>query len=251
MHRWTIQGVAALMAGLAAAQSATPAMEAQGKEGRIRVQLAARNEVEVSSEIAAKIAQLDLREGDPFHAGQTLVAFDCSLYAAQLHKAEATLDAAKQLSSVNQRLSELHSVGALEVQQAEAKVKEGSAEVAYMRSTVGKCAIAAPFSGRVSKRYASAQQYATPGKPILQILDTGNLEVQMIVPSKWLTWLKPGAHFQVQVDELGRQYPAKVTRLGARIDPVSQSLPVTAEIDTKAPELLPGMSGFAVFANQP
>lgn len=217
-------------------------------DGRIRVQLVARDQVDISSEISAKIASMPFRDGDAFRAGQTLVSLDCSLYVAQLHKAQAEAEAAVQLERVNDRLSQLHSIGEVEVQQAQAKAKASAAEVAYMQATVRKCGITAPFDGRVVKRSASAQQFAEPGKTLLTIIDTSHLELKMIVPSKWLVWLKPGHALTVSVDEVGRSYPAKVARIGARVDPVTQTVDVTAALSAHTPELLPGMSGWARFA---
>jgi len=118
-----------------------------------------------------------------------------------------------------------------------------------MQATVAKCSIAAPFAGRVAKRLVAAHQYVTPGTPLLGILDTGVLELQMIVPSRWLAWLKPGQHFSVQVDELGKTVAGQVARIGARIDPVSQSIAITGVIDGNTAQLLPGMSGWATFPN--
>ena len=77
-------------------------------DGRIRIQLVARDQVDISSEISAKIASMPFRDGDAFRAGQTLVSLDCSLYAAQLHKAQAEAEAAAQLKRVDDRLSQLH-----------------------------------------------------------------------------------------------------------------------------------------------
>ena len=233
----------------ALAASALPAVSAPHSEddGRIRIQLVARDEVEVSSEISAKIASMPFRDGDAFRAGQMLVSLDCSLYAAQLHKAQAESDAAVQLKRVDDRLSQLHSIGQLDVEQAAAKAKASAAEVAYMQATVRKCGIAAPFDGRVVKRTASAQQFAQPGKALMTIVDTGHLELKMIVPSKWLAWLKPGHPLTVKVDEVGKVYPATVARIGARVDPVTQTIDVTAALSGRVPELLPGMSGWASF----
>jgi RND family efflux transporter MFP subunit len=232
----------------AATGPATGSASLSADENHIRTQLVARDEVELSSEINAKIATLPLRDGDAFRTGQTLVSLDCSLYAAQLHKAQAEGDAARELLHVDQRLAQLHSVGALEVEQADAKMKASEAEVAYMAATVRKCTISAPFDGRVTKRTAAPQQFVQAGKPLLTIVDTGHLELKMIVPSKWLAWLAPGHALSVQVDEVGKAYPAKIARIGARVDPVTQTVDVTAALATNAPELLPGMSGWAVFA---
>ncbi|MBI0329761.1 efflux RND transporter periplasmic adaptor subunit [Burkholderia plantarii] len=230
-----------------AAPAAAPASP-DGNDSRIRIQLVSRDQVDVSSEISAKIASLPFRDGDTFRAGQTLVTLDCSLFNAQLRKAQADAEGARELLDTNRKLQALHSIGELDVQQAQAKQKASAADVAYMQTTVHKCAIAAPFDGRVSKRSASPQQFAEPGKPLLTIIDTSHLELKMIVPSKWLAWLRPGHPLSVQVDEVGRTYPARVARIGARVDPVTQTVDVTAALNGGAPELLPGMSGWATFA---
>lgn len=234
----------ALTHGAAMAQGASLATD---KDGRIRTQLSARNALTVSAEIAARIASLPLREGEAFRAGQVLVGLDCALYQNQQRKAEASVEAANALLQTNQRMAELNSIGKFELEQAQAKLKEAQAEAASARLLVGRCAIAAPFAGRVVKRHAGAHQYVSPGNPLLDIVETGALELQMIVPSKWLSWLKPGSAFTVEVEELGKSYPAKVARLGAQIDPVSQTLPVYGVMDGSLPGLLPGMSGWAVF----
>jgi len=152
--------------------------------------------------------------------------------------------------AVNQRLAELNSIGKLEVELASARVKEGIAEAAYMEATVSRCVIAAPFSGRIVKRIAAAFQFVTPGTPLLAIQDADELEIRMIVPSKWIAALKPGVRFSVQVDELGKIFPARVLRTGARIDPISQSVDIIGAIEGTPRALLPGMSGWVVFANE-
>jgi membrane fusion protein, multidrug efflux system len=213
----------------------------------VRVQFSALHETLLSSELSAKISELPFREGDTFAAGQALVTFDCSLYRAQLNKAEASAQAAHETLAVSERLAKLNSVGALEVQQANAKAKEGDAEAAAMRATVQKCSLAAPFSGRVAKVQAKQYQYVAPGQALLEILNTQQLELQMIVPSRWLAWLKVGDRFSVHVDELDKTFTGRVERLGARIDPVSQSISLAGKVDGAHAQLLPGMSGIASF----
>ncbi len=214
---------------------------------RIRAQLAAYQQSTLSAEIASNIAKLPLREGESFAKGDLLVEFDCALLTAQLNKAEATAEVARQGLKVSKRLETLNSISSLEVDQALARVKETEAEREAMKVNVSKCSIFAPFPGRVAKLYVDAFQYATPGKPLLDILDTTRLEVRLIVPSGWLKWMKPGSRFSIQIEELGKTYQSKIVRIGTRIDPVSQSIPVIGEIEGNHRELLPGMSGWAGF----
>ena len=225
--------------------SAAPAGQRAAPDGRIRIQLVSRDQVELSSQIPGKIASLPLREGDAFRRGQVLISLDCALYNAQLHKAQADAEAASELLKVDRRLAELHSIGQLEVEQAEAKMKASAAEVAYMATSVRNCTITAPFDGRVAKRSAAPQQYVEAGKPILTIVDTSHLELKMIVPSKYLAWLKAGHPLSVNIDEVGKSYAARVSRIGAGVDPITQTVDVIAALAHAAPELRPGMSGWA------
>ena len=88
-------------------------------------------------------------------------------------------------------------------------------------------------------------QYATPGQPLLEILDDRSLEIELIAPSRWLAFLKPGYPFAVHIEETDKTYSAAITRVSGRVDPVSQTIKVFGEIRDGASELMAGMSGRA------
>jgi membrane fusion protein, multidrug efflux system len=234
-------------AGCAQAFSAPSASAGADESGRIRTQLVSQHDVVISSQVEGKIAQLPLKDGDAFKRGDLLVGFDCELYEAQLRKAEAAADAASKVYAVNKQLSTLRSVGELDVEQAGAKAKEAGAEAAYVRATVNRCRVTAPFAGRVAKRIAAQYEYVPAGKPLLQIVDGENLELKLNVPSVWLGWLRVGTTLQIHIDDLNADYAGAIVRLGARVDPVSQTLEVNAHIKGSHLELLPGMSGWVHF----
>jgi len=239
---------ALLLAKTVSAENVSPATaraNSSAEDKRIRIQLVSPDAVTLSSELAAKIAELPLKEGEAFKHGDKLVSFECSLYDAQFKKAEAIADSARKLLQVNKRMSDLQSVGELELEQSAAKLREAEAEQHYMETSVSKCVIRAPFNGRVAKRLVAQHQYVNTGTPLLDVIGSEQLELQMIVPSNWLAWLKPGQAFTVNIEELGKAYAAEVVRLGARIDPLSQTIPITGKLTHTAPELLTGMSGWA------
>lgn len=216
-------------------------------DSRIRAQLTSYQQTILSAEVAANISKLTLREGEQFHRGQLLVKFDCALLNTQLNKAKAAAEVAHQGLKVSKRLEELNSISDIEVDQAVAATKETEAELEAMRVQVSKCSLSAPYSGRIAKLHVDEHQYVTPGTPLMDIVDTSRLEVRLIAPSNWLSWLRQGSTFSLQIEELGKTCQAKVVRLGARIDPVSQSLPIMGEIVGDHGDLLPGMSGWASF----
>jgi RND family efflux transporter MFP subunit len=241
---WTADAPRAPAAVIAAPASARPApAAASGEQREIRAQLSPRRYTTLAAEIGAKINRLPVLEGGVFRAGQTLVQFDCAMQHAQLDRARAVLMGAEKTWNANKRLAELNSVGKVELDLSEAEVIKNRAEVSVAAVVLGKCAIAAPFSGRVAEQKAREQQYVQPGQALLEIIDDSVLELEFIVPSRWLAWLKTGHGFQVAIDEVGKSFPAKVQRIGARVDPVSQSVKLVATIDGKFPELMAGMSG--------
>ncbi|WP_374245137.1 efflux RND transporter periplasmic adaptor subunit [Zoogloea sp.] len=219
--------------------AAAPALDRQ----EIRAQLSPRRFTTLAAEVGAKVNRVAVREGERFKAGQVLIVLDCSLQAAQLNKAKATLTAAEKTYAANTRLAELNSVGKLELETSQSEVAKARADVSLMNATLSKCQIAAPFGGRVSEQKVREQQFAQPGQGILEIIDDSALELEFIVPSRWMAWLKDGYRFQVKIDETGGTYPAKVIRLGAKVDPVSQSVKTIAVIDGHFPDLIAGMSG--------
>jgi RND family efflux transporter MFP subunit len=221
------------------------------EQREIRAQLAPHRFTTLAAEIGAKINRLPVKEGGAFKARQTLVIFDCSIQHAQLNRARATLAGADTTYNANKRLIELGSVGKVELDVSEAEVMKNRAEVAATSTMLGKCSISAPFAGRVTEQKVREQQYVQPGQPIMEIIDDSVLEIEFLVPSKWLAWIKQGTKFQVSIDETRKDYPAQVLRIGAKVDPVSQSVKLVAAIDGKFPELIAGMSGRVNLAPPP
>lgn len=218
----------------------SPSAQAQQE---LRAQLSPRDFTTLAAEIGAKVERIVVREGDRFQKGDPLVTFDCSIQRAQMAEARAELDAAAKTDAVNKRLLQLQTIGKLEADVGEANAEKARAKLAAAQAVVSKCTVNAPFSGRVVEQKVRSQQFVQPGQALLDILDDSVLELELVVPSKWLVWLRPGTAFQVAIDETGKTYPVKMIRLGARIDPVSQSVKVTGAIGGYFPELAAGMSG--------
>ncbi len=97
------------------------------------------------------------------------------------------------------------------------------------------------------EQIAHAREIAASGQPLLKIQSGREVELELIVPSKWLTWLKPGAGFAFKIDETGSDIRGVVKRFGASVDPVSKTIRVTGIVTGRNGLVLPGMSGTATF----
>lgn len=243
------QPAPASLTGMKPVGLAAPSGTAEAPE--LRAQLVPRRYTTLAAEIGARVQRLTTREGSSIRAGELLVEFDCSLQQAQLERAQAALGAAEKQLGTQNRLEALNASSRQELDQAEAEVGKTRAEMNQIRVQLAKCRITAPFNGRVSEQKVREQQFAQPGQALLELLDDSVLEVEFIMPSRWLSQVRAGSSLRVAVDETGRDYAAKVLRIGARVDPVSQSIKVVAAINGRPPELVAGMSGRVLVQRQP
>ncbi len=241
-------GVAAALAFGAPAVAQAPAPAGPGWSGDVRLNLVPRRTTVLSAEIAAQIVELSVREGDVIQDGQRLVVLDCAVHRARLARAEALLVKARRQAESQNDLDRRGATSPLERDVALAELAAAEAEAAGARVPVSRCAIAAPFGGRIGELRAQRWQFVREGEPILEIVDDRDMEIEMVVASAMLPELRPGARFRVAIDEVRKEYPAEITRTAARIDPVSQTVKVFARIVGRHPELLSGMSGTALLA---
>ncbi len=211
----------------------------------IRAQLVPQRYTTLGAEIGAKIKRISVTEGQYFRAGEVLVTFDCSIQRSQRDRAKAELAAARKTLAANRELEKLNAVGKLDLDLSASAVDRAGAELRATETVVEKCQITAPFAGRVTAQKAREMQFVQQGQELLEIIDSGALQVEFIAPSNWQPKLKPGAMFDVRIDETGRTYQARLARTGARVDPISQSIKVFATIAGQPHELIAGMSGVA------
>ncbi len=214
----------------------------------IRVQLSAVRQTTLASGIAAKVTHLAVKEGDHFKAGDTLLTFDCTVLQEKLNYSAAAENAARKKLSIANRLDKLNSISVSDVDQARSAVSMAQAESGVNRAMLRRCKVDAPFSGRVTETQVRQWESVPEGKELLTIYDDSAFELEMIVPSRWLAWLRVGTPFTVTLDETGLDYPAEVSRLSSAVDPVSQSVKVFGRITGNTDGLLPGMSGAARMA---
>lgn len=201
----------------------------------------------ISGELAGKIKKIPFKAGDNFKKGDTLVKFQCSKHQASLSSAEANLKSKRNIYKNNKKLLELNSISDIEVSISKSEMDMARAERTIQALKVSKCKIKAPYSGRVIDVIVNEHETIVANKEILSILNDSNLEIELIVPSNWLNWIKKGYSFSFMVDETGKVLEGKVAKIGAIVDPVSQTVKLIGKFDDDFEDVLSGMSGTAKF----
>jgi membrane fusion protein, multidrug efflux system len=205
------------------------------------------NEAAIATELAARVSVLPFHESERFSKGAVLVEFECDKLRADLKAAEAEYRSREVAYNNSHDLQSMRAAGGLDVAMARALSDKAAAAVEAAEVRVGECRILAPFAGRIVELLTHVHDMSTPNSPVMRIVDDQHLEIDLMVPSNSLQWLREGTEFIFRIDETGTAVPAAVLRTGAAVDPISQTVKVTGSLRTVAAGILPGMSGTAVF----
>ena len=203
----------------------------------------------IATEIVAKVETIGFREGERFKKGQLLIAFDCRRHMAELASAEAQHQEMKVALETNAFLEKRNAGSRQDLEIAKARAAKAAADVDGLRVRLDQCMIKAPFDGRVAELTINEHEMPVTGKPIIAVLADGELEIDLILPSDWLGWLKEKMEFTFVIDETARSYQGEVVRIGAAVDTISQTIKITGRFGNVDAAVLPGMSGAATFSN--
>jgi len=217
------------------------------EEPEVRGVITARSHATVSSQISARVTNLPFEAGQAFRKGDVLVGFDCAMHRAELRAAEAELGSARKTHANNRELAHLDAVGVLEVELSAAEVEKSQAGVELARVQTSRCQVLAPYAGRVVSTAVNLYESVQSNQELLRILDDSQLELELIVPSSWVRWLDTDTRFGFKVDETGETVIARVNRIGASVDPISQTVRLNAVFPERPGSLLAGMGGRASF----
>lgn len=203
------------------------------------------SEVTLAADIVARVAQAPLRDGDRFRKSDVLVRFDCLAMEAERDAAEAAYRGHKNNYESNAKLKRLGAGSEYAIVSAKADMEKAEAEVRKLVARLRACIILAPFDGRVIERLVNAHETPGANQPLMRIVDDSDLDIQLVVPSRWLAWLKPQTSFAFLADETGKTYSANIQAIGAVVDPVSQTVRLRGAFASRPQDILVGMSGTA------
>lgn len=245
----TRRALAAVAVAVCAMLHPAPAWPAPADgAGPVRAQIKASRQTVIAAAMSGTLTSLAAREGEVVAKGTLIAAIDCATQRAIRRISEAKLETARVKARVNAELERHNAVSLLEVEVAKAEMSMARAELEAADAAIGRCEIRAPFDAVVVARAANPHQFIREGEPLYELVDRSSLEIEMIVPARWLVWLRPGARFSLDMEETGQRREGEIDRLGGRVDPVSQTVRALGRFSDGGEGLLPGMSGLVGFS---
>ena len=202
----------------------------------------ANESVDVTSKASNRITAIRFQEGSRVRKGEVLVELDNAQERAALAEAEATL-----AESQNQfkRSRDLYTSQALSVSQLdliEATLKANQARVDVAKARLADTIIRASFDGNTGFRRVSVGSLISPGEVITTLDDASLIKLDFTVSETYIHALQKKLPVTAATAGLpGREFTGKVSQIDSRVDPVSRSIAVRAELPNAKGELRPGM----------
>lgn len=230
----------------AAAQGPSQPNTQSSASAPIRGVVRALHQASISIDLPLRVAKLYVREAQSFRKGETLIVFDCKRVRAEHAAAVATSREMRLTLESQTYLESRGASGKLDVEIARARAEKAEAEAAAIAARLEQCTLVAPFDGRIIDLKINEHEVPPTGQPFIGLVDETHFEIDLILPSQALRHLEVGSPLQFRVDETGITYEARLLRIGAVVDPVSQSIKAIASFDRMDRRIVAGMSGTAV-----
>ncbi len=224
----------------------TPVTLSDVKVERINERIAAvgsaraRQQVTMTTRVAGVIDKVMFEGGQMVEANQPLVQLNSALEAIAVETAEAQRQQAADTVDRYKQLNE-GTITRVAVAQADTALKVADAELRRAKDDLDQRTLKAPFKGIMGLSNLEAGDYLAVGSPIAPIDDRSTLLIEFTVPEAVAGAMKVGLPVRATlVTRAGEPYAGKLQAVGTRIDPVTRTLTVRAEIPNPDYKLIPG-----------
>lgn len=220
----------------------TAAMQPLGIEIEAVGTARANESVEVTSKTSNTVTAIRFEEGDRVRKGSVLVELDSAEARASLAEAEAALAESQNQFKRSRDLFTSKALSESQLDVIEATLKANQARVDVAKARLADTIIRASFDGNTGFRRVSVGSLVSPGTVITTLDDASLIKLDFTVAETYIHVLEKQLSVIAATAGLpGREFHGKVTNLDSRVDPVTRSIAVRAELPNPKGELRPGM----------
>lgn len=202
----------------------------------------ANEQVLITSKYSDLVDDISFQDGDTVKKGDILVRLNSQEEAAKVKELQANL--AESVAQLNrfQDLFDKKATSKSLVDQQEAKTKAIAAQLLSAKIKLDDLTIKAPFSGVLGFREISLGALVDVGDVITSLDDLSIIKVDFSIPERYLNTIAVGQRIEATNTAYQSEvFIGKVSSIDSRIDPVTRTLKVRAEISNGDHKLRAGM----------
>ncbi len=234
----------AVEVAVARTDTVVDAIEANGQVEAIQA-------IELRPEIEGRITEIPAAEGTEVAAGAPLVRIDDQELKAQVAKAEADRDLARQALARTRDLLAQKASSASDLEKAEATARSTQAELDLLTLRLGRTTVRAPFAGVVGQRYVSLGDYVTSSTRLVALQTVNPQRIAFTVPERFATRLKRGQRVAFRVASLsGQEFEGVVDFVDPVVQLPGRTILIKAVVPNPRRQLSAGMFAEARLATE-
>jgi membrane fusion protein (multidrug efflux system) len=205
-------------------------------------QIEAINSVELRPAIEGRIAEILIREGSAVSKGQPLIQVDDAELKAEVARAEAERDLARQSLARTRELLDQQASSQSELERAEATARSTEAAYQLLKVRLDRTTVRAPFSGVAGRRLVSLGDYVTTSTGLMTLQTVSPQRAVFQVPERYADKLKVGQEVTFRVAALpGREFSGRVDFVDPVVQLPGRTITVKAQVPNPRRELQSGM----------
>lgn len=198
--------------------------------------------VEITPEVPGHVRKILFRDGTFVTQSTPLVQLDDEVYKAKYESTKAQLAYSKNDYKRKSLLVKQGAITQQAVDQADADLKEKTANAQENAVMLSKMQLSAPFDGMVGKSKVNPGDYINTGQSVVTLTDTRHLRIEYNVPEKYFPALKSGQQVTLTSSTYpGKIFTGKVSFISPTISAENRSVSLYAEVPNDKNELAAGM----------
>ena len=216
---------------------------------------------ELSTEVSGIIETLRVDIGDSVQAGDEILRLNSELETLTLQAAKANteraeweLEDAKRRLRDAEKLGQVQSLSASEVESLAAEVRIDGAELSRARAQESREAarlqrhsLKAPFAGIISRKLVEQGEWIDPGEVVVELVSLAGMRIDFQVPQSVYPKLDKNSRLRILLNAIpGQGFDGKIEAIIPMTDTVSRTFLLRAALTDNQIKMLPGMSASAV-----
>lgn len=177
----------------------------------------------VSSEVAGRVIDVLVKEGQKVSQGQVLVRINGDITANSISEVENALKLAEITYKKQKNLYDQHVGTEMQLLQAENQRDALKKQLETLRAQYAKYTITAPVSGTIDNVPVNPGESIMPGMPVVRVVNNSTLKVSAAVSEKYVKAVKIGDAVKVKFPGIDMEVDAKVGATGQIINPANRT----------------------------
>jgi membrane fusion protein (multidrug efflux system) len=202
----------------------------------------AMQQIALRPDVDGRVVELLFREGQRVAAGTPLVKIDDAELVAQVERARADRDLARQALERTRQLVADRAAAAADLERAEATQRVAQASLDLLELRLSRTVVRAPFAGVIGQRRVSVGDYVNTQRELLMLQTVSPVRAVFNVPERYAADLRPGQPVTFRVAALpGRDFEGRVDFVDPSVTLPGRTITVKAVASNSGGELQPGM----------